>query len=342
MGCLGDVPGLKVGHAQDLSGITGVTVVLAEDGAVGGVSVLGGAPGTRETDLLRPSYTVDVVHAIFLAGGSAFGLDCARGVVQYMEECGLGLSVPPARIPLVAGAIIFDLDIGDFRARPTPEMAYAAASGARATDNSRGSVGAGTGATVGKLFGRDFAMKGGVGVASGETEGFKVAALVVVNAAGDIYNPDSGEILAGAYDRKEKRFLAGGFRTGAAGGGGKTLFNPGFSPDGDFGRNTTIGLVGVDAALTKEEVSRLALMAQAGLARAIRPVFTPYDGDTMFALATGKSSRRMPDQRGERSRLLTAIGGLGQELVSRAVLDAVIHAEGLGGVPSMREIFAGR
>ncbi|HHY35923.1 MAG TPA: P1 family peptidase [Firmicutes bacterium] len=341
MGCMGDVPGLKVGHAQDLSGITGVTVILAEDGAVGGVSVLGGAPGTRETDLLRPSYTVDVVHAIFLAGGSAFGLDCARGIVQYLEERGVGLSVPPARIPLVAGAIIFDLDIGDSRARPTPEMAYAAASGARATDCARGSVGAGTGATVGKLFGRDFAMKGGLGVASGEIEGFKVAALVVVNAAGDIYHPESGQILAGAYDRKERRFLAGGFRAGAAGGGEKELFGFGFGLGTHFGGNTTIGVVGVDAALTKEEVSRLALMAQAGLARAIRPVFTPYDGDTMFALATGKSSRRMPDQRGERSRLLAAIGGLGQELASRAVVDAVVHADGLGRVPSAKEILAG-
>lgn len=341
MGCMGDVPGLKVGHAQDLSGITGVTVILAEDGAVGGVSVLGGAPGTRETDLLRPSYTVDVIHAIFLAGGSAFGLDCARGVVQYLEERGVGFSVPPARIPLVAGAIIFDLDIGDSRSRPTPEMAYAAASGARATDSSRGSVGAGTGATVGKLFGQDFAMKGGLGVASGEIEGFKVAALVVVNAVGDIYHPNNGQILAGAYDRNERRFLAGDFHAGGVGGGGKALFSFGFGSGGGFGQNTTIGVVGVDAALTKEEVNRLALMAQAGLARVIRPVFTPYDGDTMFALATGKSSRKMPDQRGERSRLLTAIGSLSQELVSQAVLDAVVHADGLGGVPSVKEIFAG-
>lgn len=335
------MPGLKVGHAQDLSGITGVTVVLAEDGAVGGVSVLGGAPGTRETDLLRPSYTVDVVHAIFLAGGSAFGLDCARGVVQYLEERGVGLSVPPARVPLVAGAIIFDLDIGDCRARPTPEMAYAAASSAQPTNCARGSIGAGTGATVGKLFGWDFAMKGGLGVASGEIEGFKVAVLVVVNALGDIYDPDSGRILAGAYDRKEKRFLAGRFRAGPGGGGEKELFSLGFGRGTEFGGNTTIGVVGVDAALTKEEVARLALMAQAGLARAIRPVFTPYDGDTMFALATGKSSKTMPDQRIERSRLLTAIGGLAQELAARAVLDAVTHAEGLGGVPSAREILAG-
>jgi len=343
MGCLGDVAGLKIGHMQDLSGLTGVTVVLAEDGAVGGVSVLGGAPGTRETDLLRPSYTVDVIHAVFLAGGSAFGLDCARGVVQYLEERGVGLPVHPARVPLVAGAIVFDLDVGDFRARPTAEMAYSAACAARATDDSRGSIGAGTGATVGKLFGHEFAMKGGVGVASGQIEGFTVGALVVVNAAGDIYDPGSGRIVAGAYDRKEGRFLAAWGKTGGLEGGGRGLFNGGSGVvGGSFCRNTTIGVVAVDASLVKEEVSRLALMAQAGLARAIRPVFTPYDGDTMFALATGKSSKQMPDQRGERSRILTAIGSVGQELVSRAILDAVVSAETLGGIPSVREISAGR
>lgn len=326
----GEVKGLKIGHAQDPEGLTGVTVVLAEQGAVGGVSVLGGAPGTRETDLLRPSYTVEVVHAVFLAGGSAFGLDCARGVVQYLEERGVGLSVSSARVPIVSGAIIFDLDVGDPRARPTPEMAYLAASSAREHDILRGNAGAGTGATIGKLYGREFAMKGGLGVARGETQGYKVTALVVVNAVGDVYDPETGRILAGAYDRRRKRFVTGGFHKGLEE-GGRSFFD-------SLGCNTTVGVIAVDARLTKEEVSRLALMAQAGLARAIRPVFTPYDGDTMFALATGESERELPDQRAERSRLLTVMGSLAQELVALAVVDAVKEAESLGGIPSLREI----
>ncbi len=269
------VPGIRVGHAQDGAALTGCTVILCEAGAVGGVDQRGGAPGTRETDLLRPMHRVERVHGVLLTGGSAFGLDAAGGVMRYLEERGAGFDVGVARVPIVPAAVIFDLAIGRADVRPDAALAYQACLNATTDPVVEGSVGAGTGATVGKILGMQNATKSGVGSACVEiADGLFVGAIAVVNALGDVVEPHTGEIIAGA--RTEAGFadtltVMRNFQALAA------------APSD----NTVIGVVATNAKLSKEEANKVAQMAHDGLARAIRPAHTMYDGDTIFALSTG-------------------------------------------------------
>jgi L-aminopeptidase/D-esterase-like protein len=331
MGSVADVNGIKLGHAGDGKGVTGLSVVLCEGGATGSVVVLGGAPGTRETDLMQPSFTVGKVHSVFISGGSAFGLNAAEGIVRYLEEKGIGFDTQVAKVPIVAGAVIFDLGIGDSKSRPTPEMAYRACLDAGRPDPGSGNVGAGIGATVGKLMGPHYMMKSGLGnSALNLSSGFTVGCVAAVNAAGDVYDPGTGRQLAGAYDRRNRKFLGPFHKTSG-------ILAPGCDL---IGRNTTIGVVATDAGLTKEECRRVAVMATGGLARVIRPSFTPFDGDTVFVLSTGKV--HAPENSaafGEfRASLVFQIGVAAQEAVAAAVLDAVTSSKRLCGIPAKADI----
>jgi L-aminopeptidase/D-esterase-like protein len=319
-----DVSGIKVGHAQDIDALTGCTVVLCEKGAVGGVDQRGGAPGTRETDLLHPSHLVSQVHAILLSGGSAFGLDAAGGVVHYLEEKGIGFNSGAARVPIVPAAIIYDLSIGKPDIRPGFEMGYQACCNATDKLPAEGNVGAGTGATVGKIMGMAGAMKSGIGSASLEiTQGVVVGAIAVVNAFGDVIDPSNGQIIAGA--RMIRRGLL------QIGSGpvfadtllvmksfvGRTVLN--FA----MRENTVIGVVATNAKLTKEQVNKVAQMAHDGLARTIRPSHTMLDGDTIFALSTGN---RHVD--------VNTIGAYAAEAFTLAILKGVKNAKPIAGLPA--------
>lgn len=314
--------GIAVGHHTDARRPTGCTVVRCEDGAVCGVSVRGGAPGTRETDLLRPENTIERVHAVLLTGGSAFGLDAAGGVMQWLEAHGFGLSVGPARVPLVPAAVLFDLWVGDPCVRPGAEQGYAACEAAGRGPVPQGSVGAGTGASVGKLFGIDRAMKGGIGSASVRLGGYTVGALVAVNAVGDVLD-ERGQVLAGARS-EDGRQLAGTTERLLRGAGPQRLLP---------GAATTIGVIATDATLTKAQATQLASLAHHGLSRAIDPV-TTHDGDTLFALATG---------RGTPVAELSGLGAAAAEVTARAIRRAVREATGLPafGLPALRDLQAG-
>jgi L-aminopeptidase/D-esterase-like protein len=323
-----DVPGILVGQVEDPEALTGCSVVLCMDGAVGGVDQRGGAPGTRETDPLRPMHLVEKVHAVVLAGGSAFGLDAASGVVRYLEEQGVGFDVRVAKVPIVPAAILFDLAIGDSKVRPDAEMGYQACLVASAQAPAEGNVGAGTGATVGKILGMAGAMKSGIGSASRDLGGGAVVgALVAVNALGDILDPEMGEIVAGVRPAKVGPIHIGGSGAFAdtlrvmRGMAGKMAL--GFASRG----NTVIGVVATNVRLSKEEVNKLAQMAHDGLARTVRPAHTMLDGDTLFALSTGKASVDV-----------NIVGAYAAEVVSEAILRAVRAAEGAGGLPSARDI----
>lgn len=316
-GGLTDVPGVTVGHFTETRRPTGCTVVLTEDGATCGVDVRGGAPGTRETALLDPVNMVAVVHGVLLAGGSAFGLDAAAGVMRHLEERGRGFVAGPARVPIVPAAILFDLAVGDSRIRPDASAGYAAARAATSGPVAEGSVGAGAGATVGKLWGIELAMKGGVGTASIRLgSGLVVAALVAVNAVGDVVDPADGRLVAGARSGDGRR-LRGSMRALIAG----------EVPPALAASNTTLGVVATNASLTKAQATRVATMAHDGLARTIQPVHTPWDGDTVFALGTGRM---------QAPELL--VGALAAEVTARAILRAVRLARGLPGLPSAAEI----
>ncbi|MFM7848207.1 MAG: P1 family peptidase [Rubrivivax sp.] len=318
-GGLTDVAGLKVGHFTDSRRPTGCTVVLCEHGAVCGVDVRGGAPGTRETDLLKSENTVEHVHAVLLTGGSAFGLAAATGVVQWLDERGHGLQVGPARVPLVPSAVLFDLWVGDHRVRPDAEAGRAACDAATTDPVAEGNVGAGAGAAVGKLFGIRRAMKGGIGTASARLGGFTVAALVAVNAVGDVLD-ENGRVLAGARDEQGLRLV--GTTAALMRGEGPLRLQPGTA--------TTIGLVATDAALTKAQANKLASLAHHGLSRAIDPI-TTHDGDTLFALATGRAGA---------VNELSGLGAVAAELMSRAIRRAVRAAESLPayGLPALRDL----
>jgi L-aminopeptidase/D-esterase-like protein len=312
-----DVKGIKVGHAQDLVAATGCTVVICEKGAVAGADVRGGAPGTRETDLLKPQNLVEKIHAIYLSGGSAFGLDGASGVMHYLEERGIGFDTGVAKVPIVSGAVIFDLNIGNPKKRPDLDMGYEACLNATDKNDAMGNVGAGTGATVGKFLGDEFSMKGGLGTASIKAGELIVGAIVVVNCLGDVVDPDTGRIIAGALS-KDKTCFADTMKlikNGAAGGGG-------------LGRNTTIGVVATNAGLSKAGANKVASMAHNGLARTIRPVHTMYDGDTIFCMATGEVD-------GD----ISIVGSLAAEVAAIAVVRAVKSAESLAGIPAYRDLF---
>ena len=282
-GSITRVAGIEVGHFTDTRRPTGCTVVMAREGAVAGVDVRGAAPGTRETDLLHPSNLVDKVHAIMLAGGSAWGLEAATGAVRWLEERGVGLDVAVGRLPIVPAAVLFDLLVGDMRIRPDAAAGYAACAAASSADPAEGNVGAGAGAVVGKVFGIQHAMKGGVGTASVTVDGVTVGALIACNALGDVIDPDTGHVMAGARTddgqgmRDTRRALLCG------------------QPPQPLlaGTNTTIGVVATDAILTKVQAHRLAIAAHDGLARSINPVHTMSDGDTLFSLGTGRAGKSL-------------------------------------------------
>jgi len=317
-GAITDVSGIKVGHFTDTRRPTGCTVILAEEGAVGGVDVRGAAPGTRETDLLDPVNTVEQIHAVVLSGGSAFGLDTASGAMRYLEEKQIGFRMGAVHVPIVAAAILFDLSIGNARIRPDMEAGYKACQSASANAPAEGSVGAGAGATVGKLFGMQRAMKGGIGTASIKAGGITVGAIIAVNAVGDIFDPHTGKPLAGARTEDGKRLL-----------NAPQAILRGQLPASPKGSNSTIGVVATDAILTKAQANKIAQMAHDGLARAINPVHTLLDGDTIFALATGKAGR---------SGNVTVVGALVAEAVAAAVVRAIRAAKGLPGFPSASEL----
>jgi L-aminopeptidase/D-esterase-like protein len=322
-----DVPGIRVGHHTLSERPTGCTVILADgDGAVGGVSQRGGAPGTRETDLLQTSHLVERVNAIVLSGGSAFGLAAADGVMRYLEERKIGYKTGAGVVPIVPAAILFDLGFGgDARIRPTAECGYQAAAAASSDAVREGNVGAGAGATVGKLGGRGadggrrLPMKAGLGSASIRlANGLVVGAIVAVNAVGDIIDPVSGQVVAGV--RNANGTLADARRI---------LRESAAPAPARPGENTTIAVVATNARLTKEQANRLALMADDGLARAINPSHTIGDGDTVFALATGTWD-------GEAN--ITVVGGLAAEALSEAVVRAATQATASGGLPSARDL----
>jgi L-aminopeptidase/D-esterase-like protein len=319
---IGDIAGLKIGHFTDARRPTGCTVLLCEAGAVAGVDVRGGATGTRETALLAPGALVDRIHALLLTGGSAFGLDAASGVMRWLEERGHGIAVGPARVPIVPAAVLFDLWLGDPGIRPDATAGYAACEAARAGDVEEGNVGAGAGATVGKLFGLPHAMKGGIGCAALRLGNVTVAALVAVNALGDVCDPATGALVAGARDDSGQR-LRNSLAALACGEGPASLL---------AGLNTTIGLVATDATLDKAQANRLAAMAQAGLARSIVPTHTQHDGDLLFALATGGVSGAVEHAQ------LSVLGALAAEAVSQAILRGVRAATGLPGLPAARDL----
>jgi L-aminopeptidase/D-esterase-like protein len=323
------VAGIKVGHFTLTERPTGCTAILTEAGATGGVDVRGGAPGTRETDLLQPLNSVSQVHAIVLAGGSAFGLDAATGVVRYLEEKGIGYDVGVAKVPIVPAAILFDLGVGGKPSvRPTADCGYRAAQAATGGPVAEGNVGAGAGATVGKSAGPGRAMKAGIGTASITTaNGLVVAALVAVNAVGDIIDPATGRVVAGVRtaDGKGLADARTMVRTGGIGMG---------APRGQAPRpaqNTTIGVVATNAVLTKAQAQKVAQMAHDGFARAISPAHTPADGDTIFALATGT---RPGDAN------VGLIGALAAEVMADAILRAVSQSTGIPGYPAARDLVA--
>lgn len=318
-GSLTDVAGLSVGHHTDARRPTGCTVVLCPQGAVAGVDVRGAAPGTRETDLLRPGTLVPHVHAVLLSGGSAFGLDAAAGVMRWLEARGHGFVVGPACVPIVPAAVLFDLWLGDGSIRPDAEAGWAACEAASAVPPAQGSVGAGAGATLGKLFGVSHAMKGGIGSASLTVGAVTVAALVAVNALGDVVDPATGGLVAGARtaDGRALRDTVASLCRGDLPAGALA------------GMSTTIGVIATDARLDKAQAGRLATMAHDGLARCIAPAHTLADGDTLFALATGASGR--PGD-------MTVLGTLAAEVTARAVLNAVRSAAARSGVPCWQDL----
>ena len=316
MNGLTDIPGVRVGHASDFVGITGCTAILCEGGAVGGVDIRGSATGTEELDLLNPLHMTERVHGVLLSGGSAFGLEAASGVRRFLESKGVGFDTGVAKVPLVVGAILFDLAIGKASVRPTREMGESAAAAATSGPVGEGSVGAGTGATVGKLFGMGRAMKSGVGSATVQLPGGAlVSALAAVNAFGDVLDPATGKVLAGARTAKDSREFSntaeamkhGAMDRNASGAFRKT--------------NTTLVVVATNVALSKTGATKLAQLASLGVARTISPVWTTFDGDLVIALSVG-------GMRGE----LNTLGVGAAEAVSQAIVRAVKLAKGAGGV----------
>lgn len=322
-----DVPGVLIGQVENPDAITGCSVVLCMDGAVAGVDQRGGAPGTRETDLLAPMHLVQKVHAVLLTGGSAFGLDAATGVMRYLEEQGVGFDVRVAKVPIVPAAVLFDLDIGSADVRPDAEMGYAACLNASGDPPREGNAGAGMGATVGKILGMASAMKSGIGTTSINLGGgLVVGTIVAVNAFGDVVDPRTGAILAGARPAK-----LGPAQVGSEGPYadtlevmksmiGKTVLR--FASRG----NTVIGVVATNAALSKEDANKVAQMAHDGLARTVRPAHTMLDGDTMFAISTG----------GKKADV-NLVGAYAAEAVASAIVRAVTAADSIADIPALRD-----
>jgi L-aminopeptidase/D-esterase-like protein len=312
-----DIPGIRVGHYTDLQAATGCTVILCEGGAVAGVDVRGGAPGTRDTDLLNPINVVEKIHAVMLSGGSAFGLNSFGGVQRYLEEKGVGYEMAGVRVPIVPGAVVFDLDVGSARVRPGADEGYQACLNATAGRVAEGCVGAGTGAIFGQLKGKRLATKGGVGTASVKFYGdVIVAAIIVVNALGDIIDPTTGRILAGIRSEDGK-----GFDNTIE------LMKQGFTYLAEPGRNTVVGVVATNAVLTKAQAAKVAGMAHDGMARAINPSHSMHDGDTIFALSLGN-----------RKSDVTTVGAMAAEVTRLAIVSAVKKAVTIDGVPCLNDI----
>lgn len=310
-----DVPGIKVGHYTDQAAATGCTVILCEAGARGGVDVRGSASGTRETDPLRPMSLIEQIHAVVLSGGSAFGLDTAGGVMRYLEERGVGFDVGVTRVPIVPTAILFDLRIGSTKVRPGMEEGYKACLAA-GREVMEGCVGAGTGATVGKIRGIERATKSGLGTASEKiANDIIVGVLVAVNAFGDVVDPKTGEILAGPRQLEGKGFLST-----------VELLKSGERWHTPF-ENTTIGVVATNARLSKEQVNKLAQMAHDGIARSVNPCHTMVDGDVVFALSLG-----------EKEADVTVVGTVAAEVMATAIVRAVLQAETLAGIPAAKDV----
>ncbi len=308
-----DIPGIRVGHDTNLEAGTGCTVILCDTPTIGGVDVRGGAPATRETDLLRPMNLVDQINAILLTGGSTFGLDAASGVVRYLEEKHIGYDVGVVRVPIVPAAAIFDLSLGSATIRPNADAGYRACEQATIEPVAQGNVGAGTGATVGKMFGPAFAMKGGLGSVSTQlSDGTLIGALAVVNAFGDIIDIQTQRVIAGT----------------------RNVMGSGLLDSNPFG-NTTLAVIATNACLSKEEINKVAQMAHNGLAQTIRPAHTLFDGDTVFALSLGPRPQTTPDLAANAFQV-SMIGAAAAKTLAQAVVKAVQHATDLHGIPACK------
>jgi len=312
-----DIPGIKVGHAQNIEEGTGCTVIICEEGAVAGVDVRGGGPGTRDLDCLDPVNLVTRAHAVYLGGGSAYGLDGAAGVMQYLEEKNIGLDIGVGVVPIVPGAVLFDLLVGGYKVRPDKEMGYQACLNAVSGNKAEGNVGAGTGAAVGRIKGPDFFMKGGIGTASRQVGDLIVGAIVAVNCFGDVICPFTGRILAGTLDESKKNMVD---TMSIISSSVNSIGNP-------LSSNTTIGCIAVNADLSKVEATKVAMMAHDGFARAINPIHTMTDGDTTFCMATGGVKAHV-----------TAVGALAAEVMAEAIVNAVKNAETAYGIPGYKDI----
>ena len=314
-----DVKGLKVGQAQNEEALTGCTVVICEEGATCGVDVRGAAPGTRETDLLDPVNTVQKVNAVVLSGGSAFGLESTCGVSQYLEEQNIGFDSGVCNVPIVVGAVLFDLGVGDYKIRPDKKMGYEACLNASETTLKQGNYGAGCGATVGKIRGPEFVTKSGIGSYSIKLDnGIVVSALVAVNALGDVY--ENGNVIAGALNDNKTEFL-----------NSYNLMKQGVTKGGFSIDNTTIGIIATNAKLDKAQCKKISQMAHDGYARAIFPIHTPHDGDTIFTMTTGEI---------ETGADLTLIGSIAVEVMEKSIINAVKNAKEINGIPSYNELHA--
>lgn len=310
-----DVKGIKVGQVEDKEGLTGCTVIICEDGGVCGVDVRGSAPGTRETDLLDPINMVQKVHAIVLSGGSAFGLESTCGVSRYLEEKGIGFDVGVAKVPIVTGAVLFDLGVGNPKCRPNIEMGYKACQIANNIELKQGNYGAGCGATVGKIRGSEFCTKGGIGSYSIKLDnGLVVSAIIAVNAFGDVY--ENGQVIAGVLNDDKNDFL-----------NTYDLMKKGVNKGGFNIDNTTIGAVVTNAKLLKAECKKISQMAHNGFAKSIFPIHTPHDGDTIFTLATGEVETD-----------ITLLGSIASEVVEKSVISAIKNASKTNDILSYNEI----
>jgi L-aminopeptidase/D-esterase-like protein len=316
-GYITDIEEIKVGHSQSEEGMTGCTVVICEEGATGGVDVRGSAPGTRETDLFKAEKMVDKVHAVVLSGGSAFGLDASSGVMKYLEEKNIGFDVGVTKVPIVASAVIFDLNIGDYKIRPDFNMGYLAAKNANNYDNLQGNIGCGMGATIGKILGPQNSMKSGLGSATIKVGDLVVSAIVAVNSFGDIYDYKNNNQIAGVYDYENNKLL-----NTISIMKNKTA-EIGFKPT-----NTTIGIIATNAILTKAEANKISEMAHNGYARSINPIHTTVDGDTIFTMATNKIKYDV-----------NIVGTIAAEAMSKAIINGVIFAESCHGLKAHKDIW---
>lgn len=314
-----EIKGIKVGHAQDINAATGCTVIICEKGAVTGVDVRGGAPGTRETDLLDPVNLVETAHAVLLTGGSAFGLDSAAGVMQFLEENNIGFDVQVTKVPIVCGAALFDLAIGDYKIRPDKKMGYQACMDASSVECKQGCVGAGTGATVGKILGTGQSMKSGLGCFALQTGSLMVGALVATNCLGDVIDPLTGKKLAGLLNDDMQTFSDTE----------EIMIKLYSDKTSLFSGNTTIGVIVTNAAFSKAQATKLASMAQNGYARTMRPAHSMYDGDTIFAMSTGSVEAD-----------LSVVGLLAARAMERAVISSIKNAESFLGIKCSSEIIS--